>query len=125
MRYAFCLYALAIFPLCEVKKRQYLTKTFIDFINKNQSSWRAGKFFLENVTSGNFVHLHPQLVLKVVDEVRVKDCSLEDLHIPDSFDARKEWPHCADVIGNIKDQGSCNSCWVSSHEIWRVVIVSI
>ncbi|CAH1377175.1 unnamed protein product, partial [Tenebrio molitor] len=63
----------------------------------------GGKFFLENVTSGNFVHLHPQLVLKVVDEVRVKDCNLEDLHIPDSFDARKEWPHCADVIGNIKD----------------------
>ncbi|KAH0816933.1 hypothetical protein GEV33_005858 [Tenebrio molitor] len=114
MRYAFLLYALTIFSLCEVKKCLYLTKTFIDFINKNQSSWRAGKFFLENVTSRNFVHRYHRPVLNVGNEVRVKDCYLEDLHIPDSFDARKEWPHCADVIGNIRDQGSCSSCWAFS-----------
>jgi len=29
--------------------------------------------------------------------------------IPVSFDAREQWPLCG--IGNIRDQGSCGSCW--------------
>ncbi|GFX22537.1 cathepsin B [Trichonephila clavipes] len=30
--------------------------------------------------------------------------------LPDSFDAREQWPHCS-TINEIKDQGSCGSCW--------------
>jgi len=32
--------------------------------------------------------------------------------LPASFDAREEWPECADVIGKIHNQGHCGSCWV-------------
>ena len=32
--------------------------------------------------------------------------------IPESFDAREKWPQCTS-IGEIRDQGSCGSCWVS------------
>jgi len=28
-----------------------------------------------------------------------------------SFDAREEWPHCASVIGKIRDQSDCGACW--------------
>ena len=36
----------------------------------------------------------------------------EAVDIPDSFDAREEWPDCPSTK-EIRDQGSCGSCWVS------------
>ena len=35
---------------------------------------------------------------------------IEFKDIPDTFDARKQWPKCS-VIGEIRDQGACGSCW--------------
>lgn len=32
----------------------------------------------------------------------------------ESFDARVEWPECADVIDKIQDQSYCGSCWAVS-----------
>jgi cathepsin B len=34
--------------------------------------------------------------------------------IPTSFDARNAWPACNSVIGNVRDQSSCGSCWAFS-----------
>jgi len=34
--------------------------------------------------------------------------------IPAQFDARTQWPNCADVIGTIPDQSACGSCWAVS-----------
>lgn len=31
--------------------------------------------------------------------------------IPDSFDSEANWPHCAKVIGDIRDQSMCGCCW--------------
>lgn len=31
--------------------------------------------------------------------------------LPESFDARTQWPYCP-TIREIRDQGSCGSCWV-------------
>lgn len=31
--------------------------------------------------------------------------------IPDNFDAREAFPECADVIGRVRDQSDCGSCW--------------
>lgn len=31
--------------------------------------------------------------------------------IPESFDGRTFWPQCADIIGHVRDQSSCGSCW--------------
>ena len=36
----------------------------------------------------------------------------EAVAIPDSFDARQEWSECPSTK-EIRDQGSCGSCWVS------------
>jgi len=34
----------------------------------------------------------------------------EGLEVPDTFDARTNWPKCT-VIGKVRDQGGCGSCW--------------
>lgn len=34
----------------------------------------------------------------------------DDDDLPESFDARTAWPNCP-TIGEIRDQGSCGSCW--------------
>lgn len=31
--------------------------------------------------------------------------------IPEAFDAETHWPHCAKVIGDIRDQSNCGCCW--------------
>lgn len=31
--------------------------------------------------------------------------------IPESFDVREAWPHCANVTSMVYDQSSCGSCW--------------
>jgi cathepsin B len=35
----------------------------------------------------------------------------ERANIPVTFDGRIQWPKCANVIGNIRDQSQCGSCW--------------
>jgi cathepsin B len=34
--------------------------------------------------------------------------------LPDSFDAREQWPNCASVFNDIRDQGQCGDCWAVS-----------
>lgn len=34
--------------------------------------------------------------------------------LPNSFDAREMWTNCS-TIREIRDQGSCGSCWVGNH----------
>mmetsp|Transcript_41835 Transcript_41835/g.131110 ORF Transcript_41835/g.131110 Transcript_41835/m.131110 type:complete len:321 (-) Transcript_41835:122-1084(-) len=31
--------------------------------------------------------------------------------LPENFDSRKNWPDCKDVIGLVRDQSDCGSCW--------------
>ena len=31
--------------------------------------------------------------------------------VPESFDATTDFPGCEDVIGHVRDQSSCGSCW--------------
>jgi cathepsin B len=40
-------------------------------------------------------------------------------NLPDTFDARENWPKCKDHISFIRDQSNCGSCWaVSSAEVF-------
>lgn len=45
-------------------------------------------------------------------EVNTVDVLENDTNdIPDTFDAREAFPKCAEVIGRIRDQSDCGSCW--------------
>ena len=35
----------------------------------------------------------------------------DGINPPDSFDSETKWPHCADTIGDIRDQSDCGCCW--------------
>jgi len=35
----------------------------------------------------------------------------ENAVVPDSFDSETNWPKCAKIIGDIRDQSNCGCCW--------------
>lgn len=41
----------------------------------------------------------------------------DHLKLPKNFDAREQWPNCP-TLKEIRDQGSCGSCWVRS-SLWQ------
>ena len=38
--------------------------------------------------------------------------------IPDSFDSAKEWPKCAKLINDIRDQSNCGCCGEPASKVW-------
>ncbi|XP_056150064.1 cathepsin B-like [Lampris incognitus] len=84
-----------------------LSTEMISFINKANTTWTAGQNFQNADLSyvkglcGTFLKgpRLPELVH-----------SVEDVMLPVSFDPRQQWPNCP-TIQQIRDQGSCGSCW--------------
>lgn len=88
-----------------------LSKEFIQQINEQQSTWKAGHNFAENVPMSyirRLMGVHPQSKYHMPT---VKTHQLGATEIPTDFDSRKQWPNCP-TIREIRDQGSCGSCWV-------------
>jgi len=58
------------------------------------------------------------------DEPAVVELAPTNDALPDSFDSQTNWPKCS-VIGNVRDQSACGSCWafgsVSSFESRRCI----
>ena len=91
-----------------------LTQEDIDYIN-SFASWKADPGYagvnLEHFKrlcgvplDGNFPPRPKKLgLLKEKTEYKA-------IELPDTFDARQKWPNCKS-IGEIRDQGSCGSCW--------------
>merc|ERR1712048_792758 len=40
-----------------------------------------------------------------------RQLTAQHLTIPKEFDSEKNWPHCAKIIGEIRDQSNCGCCW--------------
>ncbi|XP_063903579.1 cathepsin B-like cysteine proteinase 4 [Zophobas morio] len=106
-------FALMLSPSCLAQITFNSDEEIIAFINSNQSSWTAGVNFrgqdesdllpLFNGVLG--LHPDPNFVIPQVFHDTSK------MYLPATFDARTNWPECADIIGNILNQGQCGSCW--------------
>lgn len=79
---------------------------------------QAGRNFAPDVSMGyikSLLGVHPdskKFRLPELEEPQgLVGAAASDL--PESFDAREQWPNCP-TIGEVRDQGSCGSCWVST-----------
>lgn len=94
--------------ICSVAFAKYPDLELIEYVNSVQSSWRAGinpgfVGVTEEYAKGLCGALKggPKPPLKAIEPLK---------DVPDSFDAREQWPHCP-TLEEIRDQGSCGSCW--------------
>lgn len=92
-----------------------LSDDFIEVINQAQTTWKAGRNFPANTDMsyikkmmGVLPNHENYLPAKLYEEDGFED------ELPEEFDSRKQWPHCP-TIQEIRDQGSCGSCWVSNN----------
>ncbi|XP_050410186.1 cathepsin B isoform X2 [Patella vulgata] len=87
-----------------------LTDVEIDYINKVQTSWKAGRNFAENIDKKYIYRLMgvAEGSQKYHDQLPIKVHKKQDL--PENFDAREQWPNCP-TLKEVRDQGSCGSCW--------------
>ncbi|XP_074034294.1 cathepsin B-like isoform X1 [Leptinotarsa decemlineata] len=87
-----------------------LSDEFIESINRAQSTWTAGRNFEENISMSHIKGLMGVLPNHKNFLPPIMKHNLEGVEIPTEFDSRQEWSHCP-TIQEIRDQGSCGSCW--------------
>nr|CDJ88828.1 Peptidase C1A domain containing protein [Haemonchus contortus] len=98
------------------KYAQELTgKALEEYVNKKQSFFKAEysaevtEKRLNNLMKMEFLHASPGERLTMMPE----ELDTNEV-IPESFDARDKWKNCSSVIGYIRDQSNCGSCWAVS-----------
>uniref|UniRef100_A0A4D5S578 Putative cathepsin b endopeptidase n=1 Tax=Ixodes scapularis TaxID=6945 RepID=A0A4D5S578_IXOSC len=92
------------------KKWHPLSDQMINFINKINTTWKAGRNFDESISMSyirGLLGVHPKS-----KEYRLPEFVHNEIpdDLPESFDAREKWSHC-NSIHLIRDQSSCGSCW--------------
>ncbi|XP_048830738.1 cathepsin B-like [Brienomyrus brachyistius] len=84
-----------------------LSQEMVNYINKANTTWTAGH---------NFHKVDYSYVKKLCGtlmngpKLPVLESYAGNIKLPDTFDPREQWLNCP-TIKEIRDQGSCGSCW--------------
>lgn len=118
--YPVVLISLSLYPShhCNQLREDIFSAEFIKDVNLKASTWVAGHNFPTNTTREELGFLLDLSESSVSIESQTEDNNRKspaspNLHgpsIPESFDARKQWPECPD-IGKVYDQGACPSSY--------------
>ncbi|XP_042208904.1 cathepsin B-like isoform X2 [Homarus americanus] len=88
-----------------------LSDKFIRLLQSEESTWKAGRNFNKNLPMRyirRLMGVHPDSKYHMP---RVHRHEIpENFELPNEFDSRTAWSMCP-TIGEIRDQGSCGSCW--------------
>ena len=115
--------SIALLALAVASATAYTPATnmaMVQEINSMQSSWVAHmspRFEdkpIEHVEQLCGTFLDPEVVTKLPSKEEIHPVEVEffsAMAIPAEFDSRTAFPKCAKVIGHIRDQAQCGSCW--------------
>lgn len=96
----------------ELEAYHPLSDEFIEEINSKAKTWTAGRNFAKNIPMSYFTKMMGVLPnSKKHNPPLLETVGFDYTQLPQNFDARQQWPHCP-TIQEIRDQGSCGSCWV-------------
>lgn len=82
--------------------------TLINQVNSMQTAWKAGPNFDAATPEKQILGLMGVVKRPGLERTIFHHDNIPEL--PVSFDARVQWPKCK-TISEIRDQGSCGSCW--------------
>ncbi|XP_076042541.1 cathepsin B-like [Oratosquilla oratoria] len=89
----------------------YLSDKTINHINQVAKTWKAGRNFNKHLPIKyikGLMGVHKDSKWHLPPVLHHENINLSDL--PNEFDSRTAWSMCP-TIGEIRDQGSCGSCW--------------
>jgi cathepsin B len=95
----------------ENKKTPLLSASLISEINSAQSTWKAAPSKFMSWSTASIKRLMGVRPEYFEQHKHIKPL-IHDVpnDLPENFDAREQWPNCP-TIKEVRDQGSCGSCW--------------
>uniref|UniRef100_A0A0A1WP53 Cathepsin B n=1 Tax=Zeugodacus cucurbitae TaxID=28588 RepID=A0A0A1WP53_ZEUCU len=90
----------------------FLSNEFIELVRNKAKTWTPGRNFHESIGEKyirGLMGVHPDSHKFALPQL-IKESEESEIELPEEFDSRKQWSQCP-TISEIRDQGSCGSCW--------------
>jgi cathepsin B len=89
-----------------------LSDDMVNYVNKVKTTWKAEKSKFDSWSLKSFKKILgvPLNYIGKPSRLEVIEHQVDLSALPVEFDSRTQWPNCP-TIGEVRDQGSCGSCW--------------